>query len=195
MKTHVAILMLCGACGAPSERYFDQNTFNPDVISLVYTPDPGMEQVTEDALAILQNATGNEFTIGPNGVTIHGVPVLRSTSNDELCGNTPTTYWRTGVEHPQLKRDADGTETIIAVHITVALAPTIGCWDTSSELAHEIIHSLRRKLMRYEDNVVLDHTQTGLFQTHATPNDNKLDTPSLLKICEAIDCALFNPHD
>lgn len=190
MKTQIAILMLCSACVAAEPKYFDANHFNPDHVDLVYTPDPGMEQVLADSIAILEKATGNEFIVGPNGVPVSGVAIVRTPESNPVCGNTPTGYI---ADH--INSDGSSTVEFVHIHVSLELPASVECWSVSRSLAHEMIHSLRRKLLHPENDIMADHTVNGLFQTYAHNDDYKLNSQSLIKICEAIDCVLFNPED
>lgn len=58
------------------------------------------------------------------------------------------------------------------------------CMDRSSTMLHEAIHALN------PDSI---HTDTGVFQEHASP-DTKLDAASLEALCTDFACTAFAPE-
>ena len=172
--------------GAPAESRPE-----PFVVGTVFSPGPGADTATRQALARLTLATGVEFSVGDGGIAVNVLPEVigpkiqpdGSISDGPICAVTPITY-----------RNSD--RALVAVRIDVATGEP-GCWDLSHTIEHEMVHALRAAFtsaMPVVDQMA-DHSLDGVFQAYGGEGHSALlEEESLTKVCEVVDCTRFQPE-
>jgi hypothetical protein len=144
----------------------------PDSARFSYEVAPELQAAFTEARLRIQRASGVELVEAEGGTPIN----FYYASLTKKCADTYITGW-----------PDDGA--IVEVFIDVYLPPD-RCGELADTLVHELIHSLRRveDLGNPEDT----HAETGVFARLA--GSPLLDTASLTRLCEAVECTTFNPE-
>lgn len=162
----------------------------PDYITndpiYVFTPGTGAEEYTEQAMGRLRDSTGLPFRVGPGGfdVVLSEQPYAADADGvmHESCGITPVYF------EPQFAWESRDDIRIVDTYIEVKYPP-VDCWDDVSRIIeHEAIHASRRVIGASATDG--DHSVSGVFQAYANA-DYKMDTTSLVKLCEVVPCVKF----
>lgn len=153
---------------------------------LTYVPDPELMDATDAAGVALQAASGLAFSVGDKGTPVFAVDpdtMYRCNPKDPTdcwndCGETDITF------------DKE-SGFIYSVTINIAFPIPENCFqDPARTIEHEMIHSVRRNV----DHAGGVHSEHGVFQAQAHPDDLLLEDTSLTLLCEAADCDIFNPE-
>jgi hypothetical protein len=164
----VAALIMASSCLIPESGQLDS--------SFRYAAQPLLHNPTLSAIGRIEESTGIDMSLetfyGP-GVT--SIKTVHPSDIGGACGLT------------SIKHQAG---LILEVKIDISYPVPMNCFDISGTITHEIIHSLRRHVAIGGQDY---HSHSGLFAAYA--GDNKLNSDSLESVCEAVDCAIFNPEE
>lgn len=183
MKTLAALLyaliilflvLLFSGCGSQAAGLEESAKFR-------YAPDEKAAPYFEAVRVRFLEVAGIELVADPTGTPIRFLTDLPSDGPLGYdCGQTPITF----MPEPF---------SVAAVEVKILYPPKKGCDSLRASLTHEIIHSLRRDLV-VEDNAAKDqgHATSGVFYKHS---GDRFDEASLNKVCEAVDCPIYNPEE
>ncbi len=155
---------------------------------VLYHSDPKFENEVGFARGRLSRASGVSFEEHELGTPINAVDTYaQKRVHTEPNGDEWVSYdcGQTLVSH--IKSE------VISVRIDIPFPSPPGCMsDVSRTIEHEIIHSIRRDLELTNQD---QHATTGVFKAYADDTDNHLTAESLEKLCEGIECTLFNTEE
>lgn len=161
-----ALLALAIAC-TPLDRASD---------ALTYRVDPELAPLFAHASERIYAASGVRLTEG-GGTPILAVPELPSSDGADDCGLTRIAY------------SLDPFRVVsVQIEILWPQPPTCGGEGT---VLHELVHSLRRRLVRVEEND--GHSADGVFS--ARGGNRLLTEASLSALCEGAPCGWFVPEE
>lgn len=148
----------------------------PEESRFAYNPSPETLELFLHVAARIEKASGVHLYVDSKGAPISYVAAEEIEGD---CGWTPVTYHHNPFE-------------VTKVEIKVSQPTPKGCGPAREVLTHELIHALRRNLVR-EDSAGGDHghSESGVFHKHG---GDRLDEATLNKICEVVDCSTYNPE-
>jgi hypothetical protein len=134
-------------------------------------------QAFNEAAPRLERGSGEPIFAALGGYPVRAVERPAGVTQ---CANTTVTFYSL-------------TKEFVSAEIDLYWPIPDGCYPSLTDsLTHEMIHALRGAANLDLGNQSDGHSATGVFAKSS--DDSRLDSASLEKLCDAVDCTVFVPE-